>query len=200
MSGGQVVGVYRWLVRLYPRAFRDDYGTDLVDLFAEQVRDEPAWRVGARALVDLALTVPTQHLEAHMDRTLDRSPNVVVTYSLGAVVAAAIAVGLVVGHPAVFLACGAVALAAAGLAVVNARRTRPLSDPQPLAAHWWKPVAAGTTLLATLIAVTTATGELPSGAWFVAMLVGLASLLLIGVGLVLAISRLANRAVRRPAT
>jgi hypothetical protein len=59
---------YRVLVRLYPRQFRDDYGADMVQLLRDQCDGEPALRVFARAAVDLAITIPGQHLEAHMKR------------------------------------------------------------------------------------------------------------------------------------
>ena len=59
-------------------------------------------------------------------------------------------------------------------------------------------------LLALLIVVTNAMGELPHGGWYVAMTVGLAALLLVGAGLVLGIvhlaGRIAGRTARRPAT
>jgi hypothetical protein len=196
-SAGLVVGTYRRLIRLYPRAFRDAYGDDLVDLLAEQLRDEPAWRVVPRCVTDLALTVPSQHLEAHMDRA--RSLNPVLTTGLGALAAAAVVVGLVVGHPAVLLACAVVAITMAGLALLNHHRARPLTTPRPTSAHWWKVTTAGVALLAILIAVTNATGELPEGGWLVAMITGLTALLLIGAGLVLGVVHLASRP-SRPAT
>jgi len=195
-STGLVVATYRRLVRLYPRAFRDEYRDDLVDLLAEQLRDEPAWRVVPRCLTDLALSVPSQHLEAHMDRPL----NLVLTTVLGALAAAAVVVGLVVGHPVVLLACTAVALSAAGLALLSYHRARPLTAPRPVTAQWWKPTATGVALLALLIVVTNATGELPEGGWYVAMIVGLAAVLLVAAGLVLGIVHLAGRTTRRPAT
>jgi hypothetical protein len=188
-----VVGAYRRLVRLYPRAFRDEFGTDLVDLLTEQLRDEPTGRVVARGLIDLALTVPTQHLEAHMDR----SPNTALTCALGALAFATTAVGVAVGHPAVLVGCLAVGITLAGLALLNARRGRPLTDAKPIAVHWWKPTAAGIGLLLMLIAVTTATGELPDGGWYVAMITLLTALLLIGTGLVLGILHLTHRPTRR---
>lgn len=196
MTATPVVGAYRWLVRLYPRAFRDEYGTDLVDLLTEQLRDEPTGRVIARGLVDLALTVPHQHLEAHMDR----SPNLALTCALGALAFATTFVGIAVGHPAILVACLAAGIVLAGLAVLNARRGRPLTEAQPIAAHWWKPAAASTGLLLALVAITTATGELPDGGWFVAMITGLAALLLIGTGLVLGLIHLAQRRPTRSAT
>lgn len=59
-------GVYRRLVRLYPRAFRARYGEDLMQHFADLVNDlgpGPAWR---RTAIDLAVTVPRYRLEAIM--------------------------------------------------------------------------------------------------------------------------------------
>lgn len=56
-------GGYRALVRLYPRAFRDRYGEDLVQHFADLVADRgfgAAWR---RTAVDLVVTVPRYRLE-----------------------------------------------------------------------------------------------------------------------------------------
>ena len=45
MNGDRAtVRVYRSLLRLYPREFRDEYGTDMVQLLREQCSDEPAWR------------------------------------------------------------------------------------------------------------------------------------------------------------
>ena len=60
---------YSALLSLYPRGFRDDYRSDMEQLFREQCADEPLWRVGGRAALDLALTLPTQHLEARMNST-----------------------------------------------------------------------------------------------------------------------------------
>ena len=191
-----VVAVYRRLVGLYPRAFRDEYGPDLVGLLAEQLRDEPTGRVAARCLADLALTLPNQHLEAHMER----SSNLVVTCALGALAFATAVVGVAVGHPAVLAICLAIAAVTAGLALLNARRGRPVAVQQPAAAHWWKPAVAGLVVLAALVAITTATGELPEGGWFVAMVTGLAGLLLVGTGLVLGLVHLASRPARRATT
>jgi hypothetical protein len=193
MTTTLIIGAYRRLVRLYPRAFRDEFGTDLVDLLAEQLRDEPTGRVLARGLIDLALTVPAQHLEAHMDR----SPNLALTCALGALAFATTAVGIAVGHPAILVACLAVGIGLAGLALLNTRRGRPLTNTTSITVHWWKPTAAGTALLATLVAVTTATGELPEGGWFIAMITLLTALLLIGTGLVLGVLHLAHRPTHR---
>ena len=62
------MGIYRSLLRVYPRRFRDEYRDDMALLFAEQLRDGPASRVWARSLIDLTITIPARHLEAHMNR------------------------------------------------------------------------------------------------------------------------------------
>ena len=41
----------------------------MVQLVRDQFADEPTWRVGGRSVIDLALTVPTQQVEAHVRRT-----------------------------------------------------------------------------------------------------------------------------------
>jgi hypothetical protein len=79
MSGPNAhVALYRHLIALYPHSFRDSYAADLVDLFAEQLRDLPPLRVWLRTVRDLAVTVPTQHLAAHMNRP---SPRIVMILS-----------------------------------------------------------------------------------------------------------------------
>jgi hypothetical protein len=191
----RTLGAYRMAVRLYPKRFRDEYGPDLVGLLADQLRDEPAWRVLARSLVDLALTLPPQHLEARMSR----SPTTVGPLIFGAIAFSAVVVGVTVGHPVVLLACLAVGVAAAALGLLAAHRARPLSEPRPRTRNWWKLLTAGGAVLAVLIATTTASGELPNGLWFVAMITGLTGLLLIGAGIVLGIAHLAARLNRSTA-
>ena len=188
----RTLGAYRLAVRLYPKRFRDEYGPDLVGLVADQLRDEPAWRVLTRSAVDLALTVPTRHLEAHMSRT----PTTLVPLIFGAVALSAVVVGLVVGHPIVLLACLAVAVIAGALGILSAHRARGLTEPRPTSRNWWKLLAVGAAVLAALVAITTATGELSDGAWFVAMVTGLTGLVLVGAGIVLGVAHLASRANR----
>jgi hypothetical protein len=184
--------IYQQLVRLYPRRFREEYGPDLVGLVADQLRDEPTWRVLARSAVDLALTLPARHLEAHMDR----APTPVVPTLFGALALSAVVVGATVGHPIVLLACTAGAVTAGWLGLLAAHRSKPLTQPRPATAHWWKLLAAGAGLLAALVVATTAIGELPDGGWLVAMVTGLTALVLLGAGIVLGIVHLAGRARR----
>ena len=60
-------------------------------------------------------------------------------------------------------------------------------------------LAAGLGLLAALISITTATGELPEGGWYIAMLTGLTAVVLVAAGIVLGIVHLASRTRRAAA-
>jgi hypothetical protein len=191
----RTLGAYRLAVRLYPKQFREEYGPDLVGLVTDQLREEPTWRVLGRTTVDLALTVPTRHLEAHMSR----SATTLVPMIFGAVALSAVVVGVTVGSLGILLPCLVVAAIAVSLALVSAHRARPLTEPRPTSGNWWKLLGGGAFVLAVLIAITTATGELPDGAWFVAMVTGLTALVLIGAGIVLGIAHLASRANRSTA-
>ena len=56
----------------------------MVLLLEDQLHDEGAARVVARAVLDLLLTVPTRHLEAHMERS-STTAVVIALIALGAV-------------------------------------------------------------------------------------------------------------------
>lgn len=58
--------VYRSMVHLYPREFRDHYGDDLEQHFADLVTDRGARAAWTRAGVDLIVTVPRYRLERIM--------------------------------------------------------------------------------------------------------------------------------------
>lgn len=59
--------VYRYLVRLYPRSFRDHYGDDLVGHFADMVTDRGARAAWTCTAVDLLVSVPRYRLESIMN-------------------------------------------------------------------------------------------------------------------------------------
>jgi hypothetical protein len=184
MSGRGVLGVvYGALQRLYPRAFRDEYGEDMRLLVRDQLRDEPTWRVCCRTMVDLAVTVPTRHVEQHMPRTL--TP---VLVALASIAAAAATFAFVEG-----LAGVAVALVGAMLAVVIWRRERPARAQRRAAAHWWRTLGGGLMLLALVIGTTTLVGELSEPVWAVAAIALLLSVTLVGTGIVLGLVRLSDR-------
>ena len=165
--------IYRTLIRLYPRRFRLEYGDDMVALFENQLRDERAPRVVARAVLDLLVSIPTRHLEAHMPRSTPTA--LVITF---AAVAAALAI-----YGGLFGLVGAFWLLL--LAGLLWRRNRPVVAAGD--GRSWKLLLAGAGLLGTLVVVTTITGELPDGAWFVAMATMLTAFGLIAAGVVLGI-------------
>lgn len=129
---------YRALIRLYPRSFRDEYGDEMVMLFEDQRAAEPAVRVWFRSLLDLALTAPTRHLEAHVHR-LSAQSLLTLLAATGAVVA--LVVGFAIGSVAVPALI--VVIAATWLAVASRRAERPVDAPT-----WWKRVVAGGVLIA----------------------------------------------------
>ena len=94
------------------------------------------------------------------------------------------------------MACIAVGVTAGWLGLLTRHRARPLTRPRPATDHWWKLLAGGAGLLAALIAITAATGELPEGGWLIAMVTGLTAIVLLGTGIVLGIAHLAARTRR----
>ncbi len=143
---------YAALIRLYPRSFRDEYGPDLVQLLRDQCADEPTWRVAARALADLVLTVPNQHLEARMHRTSDPTLTLTLAYAAGA--AAGLALALVGGsNTATLVVGGAIAVVGATLAIATWRRAAPFrrEDTTDVTRQWWKFLVSGTGLTGVVL-------------------------------------------------
>jgi hypothetical protein len=176
-----ITRAYRVLLHLYPRRFRREYGDDMVLLLEDQLRDEGTARVVGRAVLDLLLTVPTRHLEAYVKRS-STTAVVIALVALGVVLAV---VGGVIG-----LVSGITMIV---IAVLTWRRSQPVVAATD--ARWWKLLGGGAALLVAEIIVTTITGELPDGGWYVAMVVGLTSIVLMASGLVLGItSRFARTA------
>ena len=183
------VRVYGVLTRLYPARFRDDYGNDMVSLFRDQCRDEPTSRVLSRAVVDLAITIPTQHLEATMRRTI--GPLVPIIYL--AIALAGVLLAIVGGSNATTAIIGlAIALGAGTIGVISWRRATPVRE-TTLTGHWWKFLLAG----ACLIGLVILGAEVGIEAWELMIAGGLASIVLAGIGLVLGLSHLFNHRIRR---
>jgi hypothetical protein len=194
MSTNRLVRAYRHTIRLYPRSFREEFGDDLVQLFADQLADERPARVVTRTLLDLALSVPQRHLESDMNVT--RAAVLPIVFFVLAL--SSLTAGLVIGHPAVLAVCALATLVFLALALVALHRARPLHEVRTLPSRWWVVLGAGVALLAGLIVVTRATGELPEGGWFLAMVIGLTSVVLIATGLVLGVVQLVGRSHRHP--
>ena len=176
---------YGALVALYPHEFRDEYGADMVQLARDACRDDPTWRVAGRVLVDLAVSIPTQHLEAHVHR----SPSHLIPLIYTAVAGAGIVLALAGGSNVALLFAGLVVAAVAGaLAVIAWRRAAPIGG-SVQTTHWWKLVAAGPVIIGGVIVAA----ELGVEAWFVGMLAVFLALILCGVGLLLGLVRLTTR-------
>jgi hypothetical protein len=182
------VRAYGALTRLYPRRFRDEYGTDMVSLFRDQCRDESAWRVVNRCAIDLAITIPTQHLEASMHKT--PSPLVPLMYMVVAV--AGLLLAVIGGSNAATAIVGlGIALAAGTVGAVAWRRSAPVSE-TTMTGHWWKFVVAGPCLIALVIIAARMGVE----AWYLGMVTVLAAFVSIGIGLMLGLSHLLNHRTR----
>ena len=193
MNRTGAVRVYAGLLLLYPRPFRREYGEDMALLFAEQLRDENPWRVCSRAATDLALTVPTRHLEVVMKA----STSPFLSTFFGAVAVAGVMFALVSGtNVALAMAAVATAVLTGGLSLISYRRNRPLA-PSTGTTRWWKLVAAGVGLLAALIVTVNVTGEVPDGFWFPMILTGLTAIVLMAMGLILGVGSLMTRGTRR---
>jgi hypothetical protein len=63
------VRAYRAAIRFYPRGFREQYGDDLAQLFANLVSDLGPRRAWSRTLLDLVITLPIHRLETIMGPT-----------------------------------------------------------------------------------------------------------------------------------
>jgi hypothetical protein len=196
MTSPRAVGIYRALFRFYPRRFRDEYGLDMALLFEAQLREEPAGRVWARGLLDLTISVPTQHLEAHMHRP----PNPVVPVVYAAISIAGLTLALVGGSNLGVVGIGlTVAVVAGGLAVASWRRTRAITAARPASAHWWKIVAGGVGLFVAAIVAVNITGEGPESWWLPMMLTFLAAITTTVTGLILGITHLTEHRAGRTA-
>jgi hypothetical protein len=81
--------IYRWLLRLFPSRFREEYGRDALQLFRDRVRDERGSlqrvRLWLDLLTDLAISLPREHgyiddavVSAALQKRLDGVPSLIV--------------------------------------------------------------------------------------------------------------------------
>ena len=181
---GTALRVYRSLLRLYPREFRDAYGPDMALLFRDQCDDEPTGRVITRALLDLALTAPARHLEVHVRR----NATTVVSLVYLAIAAAGVAIATAGGSNRASLVMGlSMALIGGTLGLVGRRRTAPVTTDG--GSGWWKLLLAGP-LLIGLVLVASGLGV---QAWFLGIATVLVAITLVAAGVVLGIVRLLSR-------
>lgn len=180
-----VVRVYRALLCLYPREFRDEYGADMVQLLRDQCVDEAAWQVCARATLDLAITIPTQHLEARMNRPSTHLVPLLYT----ALAAGGLLCAIIGGSNTAIVAIGlCIAVVAATTAAISWRRSGPLAG-RISTDGWWKLVLAGPCIIGAVI-IASGFGV---DAWMVGMFAVLVAFVLTGTGVLLGIARLTKR-------
>jgi hypothetical protein len=185
MNGDRVaVPMYRALVKLYPRRFREEYGDDMVLMFREQCRDASARGARRRAAMDLAITIPTQHLEVVMHK----SSRALVPLLYFAVALAGFVTAIAGGTDPTPIVIGlAVTLVAGTIGIVAWRRSGPARETS-LTSSWWVFLSAGPGLVAVVIGAAALGVE----AWYLGMMTLLVAFVSIIVGLGLGIAHLLN--------
>jgi hypothetical protein len=186
--------MYRHLSALYPKSFRTEYGTDLVATFTEQLADDGVARTWLSTFRDLVVTIPSQHLEARMNRPNPQTVAVIATTVTVAALVLAVAAGTgpVVG---VFLL---IAVAALVVATLGWKAARPGGRSGMSVANRWRTfLIVGVALLTAVIVVINVPPyndkELPGGGWALMMLSLITSVGLITVGLTMGIALRSTR-------
>jgi hypothetical protein len=195
------LALYRHLTRLYPSSFRHNYGDDLITLFAKQIEDEPLARVWARTFRDLAVSVPTQRLEAHMKHPSSH----LLTALLGVVAGTASLLALTLGTGPAMPVFIVVALISGATAVWAWQAAQPVRGDNAIGRSWWKVLLAGPALAAlTFSAMATPwpdSIDLGDNAYWLIVIAFMLSLTLAAAGLLLgAVGVIERRRTRRVGT
>ncbi len=187
MNRPVIARLYHALLHLYPRPFRAEYGADMEQLLLDQLHDERAVVVTGRVIVDLAVTIPTQHLEAHM-----RSPDRLVPFAYLVLAAAGLALAVLGGSEPAALVPGLLLAAGAGaIGLITWRHAGAVRD-SSVTAGWWKFLLAGPLLIGGVIVAAGVGVE----AWFLGMGVVLAGSVSFALGATLGIVHLAKTRAR----
>jgi hypothetical protein len=187
------VALYRRMTRLYPPAFRADYGADLVRLFAQQIEEQPPAHVWGRTFRDLLVSVPTQRLEAHMNRPATHLLPVVSGVVAGVAALIAVAVGTGPALP-IFIV---LALLGAAITVWSWQASQPVRADNAAGASWWKVLLAGPALAALTFAAIAIPWpqaiDLGENAYWLIVIAFMTSMALAAAGLLLGISAAVGR-------
>ncbi len=188
------VGLYRSMTALYPKSFRREYRQDLVAAFTQQMHDDHTAKVWLCAIRDLFVTIPTQHLEAKMNRPTPQTVAVIATcVAVAALVLAVVAgTGPVVG---VFLSIAVSGLVVATLAWQAARPVSPTGVGN--ANHWRTIMVVGGALVAAVIVLINLppynNKDLPEPGWVLMMVSLVTGVGMITVGLTIGVAQRSAR-------
>ncbi len=148
--------------------------------------------VGARGAVDLAITIPIQHMEAHVSRPSTHLIPLLYT----ALSAAGVLLAILGGSNTTIVVVGlCIAVGAGGLAAVTWKRSGPIRA-QISTDGWWKLVLFGPCIVGVLIVGARFGVE----AWEVMMLALLVAFVATATGVLLGVARLAQRHSRTMST
>lgn len=176
------VRMYRRLVALYPRSFREQYGAHMVFVFEEMLADLPTGRVWSRTVPDALSSIITQRLETYMSNKSMLRPLGFAALALAALVTVAAqgAQNLAVFFGAVTLT-GLLALAALVYWQANRSYVEPSDE---LHRYWLRCLLAGAACIALVNLATAADVALPWLVLFTAVIFGA---VLLAVGALLAV-------------
>lgn len=165
------VRLYRVVLRVYPREFRDAYGDAMVQTFVDRHRYEHAsvWLTLGREIFDAATVAPTMRWEQSMNR--------VVGVAAGVLAVAVIAA--VIGGGGLMLLAPLVAVAAVGVIVAGSRNRLHVPIDQARRVGAW--AAAGVLAIVIGVAIPAIDGGELNAFWWTVM----AACLLSGIGLLL---------------
>ena len=171
------LSLYRLVLRCYPKDFRRDYGTQMIQLFLDRRCHSRAstTQILTREVSDAAITAAAMRWEKPMTKV------VWIAVAMAVTIAAA-----VVGGPLTFAPLIAAVAVVGFVAMRRARANRPIDQ----ARRWWAWTAAGALAIAPGVAIlATSDDELSELLWSLMALSIMAGLVLLVVGVSLAVSR-----------
>lgn len=183
MTVPQPPATFRTLLRAYPRSFRDDFGPDMAQLFADRRRhgDLSKNRLVAREALDCLRTAPRLHLENPMTRN---------TF-LVVLVAAAVLGFTLAGGP------GLIPALVLTVFLLGFRREHPIAGLR--ASRWWTWFVAAAGAAALLFIVLAVDGDnlTPLG-WTLAFLSGNGAMVLVLIGIGLGVAQIVQNSRSAP--